>query len=186
MIISHTPVFLLSEADVNDWFMYRLRKPDQLRMRWDDDGHRGERNLDALVQTRRKNGLPEVAILNAMREENHSGDTPRKFIPAMSQSGRAAVVSADQGPALFREGCRYLEDEDRRGPQVSRAYYIWARYRVEDQDVLYFMNAVDTESDRRVFIHLDLERTKVPNPGDLIARAKKSRLHRIISHINVP
>lgn len=76
MEIRHLAFFRFDANDLEDGYLFDLRKPDEGFLVFDDDGYRGERTAEKLIRSRQQAGLPDVPVLHGMTDQ-----TKRVFIP---------------------------------------------------------------------------------------------------------
>ena len=76
MELRHLAFYVFTAEDLEDWFLYDFRKPDEALLIMDDDGFGLERSAESIIRNRNAAGLPDVAILHEFTEQAH-----RKFCP---------------------------------------------------------------------------------------------------------
>ncbi len=91
MEIRHLAFFRFDATDLEDGFLFDLRKPDEGFLVFDDDGYRGERTAEKLIRSRQQAGLPDVPVLHGLTDQ-----TKRVFIPCEVREATVVQGSPEQ------------------------------------------------------------------------------------------
>jgi hypothetical protein len=75
MITRHLAFFEFEARDLEDGFLYDLRKPDQALLVMDDDGYRLERTAEQVIQKRADQGMATDKLEGFLNQEQ------RRFVP---------------------------------------------------------------------------------------------------------
>ena len=97
MEIRHLAFFEFGPEDLEDGFLFDLRKPDEGFLIFDDDGYGGERRAEKVIRSRRQAGLPDVPVLHEMTNQ-----TQRVFVPYEVREATVVHGSPDQLGAILQ------------------------------------------------------------------------------------
>jgi hypothetical protein len=97
MEIRHLAFFEFGPEDLEDGFLFDLRKPDEGFLIFDDDGYGGERRAEKVIRSRRQAGLPDVPVLHEMTNQ-----TQRVFVPYEVREATVVHGSPEQLGAILQ------------------------------------------------------------------------------------